>query len=519
MDMFTYRKFKSEEGVENAKELPDAAKPYCIYSEQLIELQKDLCERLWTHKNPYTGLSYADDPVFVLAEIANECDLFHNNPKHHITVEPYKTDFLNKLDIWLKEKGIDKSASEFDVLDFEDETLIEFKIYLQEKYYSIMMEKMRECGVKIPITGNNWVNSGPGNLKTQLMTDYYDAHPYFYNWKWGEFEAYKDDRSISGRRQSYLALSAYATAVDKPTYLSEWDMPWPNVYRAESPVYTAAIGMFQGWSGFAIHTYSYSTKLENMNMLGKEFSCAKIGNIPYRQGIFSAWNDPAKFGLFYHAALITRRGDVSPSKEMQIFNHLSLSEKNPEPAIANLEKTAVIYDSSNFPKTTPPLVDESSTDVLSDTKELYRNWEKRYGYIDSPKTKCAYGMLGKNGNIELNGVKINCETDFATIALSSLDENDITASENILLTAVGRAENTGFKTSGDIVLDIGKPPVLIEVIEADIEIKTDICGLIVWAISAEGYYIGNVPTTYEDGKLKFKIGTESQSMYYMIVKE
>jgi hypothetical protein len=71
MDMFTYRKFRSDEGVESAAELKDAGKPYCNFSDKLIELQKDLCQRLWTHKNPYTGLAYCDDPVFVLAEIVN----------------------------------------------------------------------------------------------------------------------------------------------------------------------------------------------------------------------------------------------------------------------------------------------------------------------------------------------------------------------------------------------------------------------------------------------------------------
>ena len=44
-----------------------------------------------------------------------------------------------------------------------------------------------------------------------------------------------------------------------------------------------------------------------MKMLGKEVSSSAIG-VPYREGIFSTWNDPAKFGLFCHAALITRRG-------------------------------------------------------------------------------------------------------------------------------------------------------------------------------------------------------------------
>ena len=46
MDMFTYRKFRSDEGVENAKILKDAAKPICMFDDKLIELQKELCKEL-----------------------------------------------------------------------------------------------------------------------------------------------------------------------------------------------------------------------------------------------------------------------------------------------------------------------------------------------------------------------------------------------------------------------------------------------------------------------------------------
>lgn len=516
MDMFTYRKFKSEEGVENAAGLPDAAKPYCIYSEHLIELQKDLCKRLWTHVNPYTELSYADDPVFVLAEIVNESDLFSKFNK--ITVEPYKTDFLQKFDAWLKEKNIDKSAADFDLEDYDNETLIDFKIDLQEKYYKTMVKCMRDCGVKIPINGSNWTTS-PAHLKTQRVTDFYDSHPYLYDWCWGEYEWRCPNHIISGERDSYLALTALSTAADMPTFVSEWDAPWPSEFRAESAIYNAAVGMFQGWSGFAIHTYSYSTKLERMNMLGRELSATKVGNVPYRNGMFSAWNDPAKFGLFYHAALITRRGDVSPAKNTLTLKHTNKAKYDIEPANINLEKSAIVYDTSEFTATEPVVKDEKACDVMSDTKELYRNWEKNYGYVNTPKTKCAYGFLCKNGKLNLDGVNIDCKTDFATIALSSLSDEDICSSDNILLTAVGRAHNTDSKFEGELMLDIGKPPVLIEVIEADIEIETNVEGLKVWAISAEGYYIGTAPAVYEDNKLKFTIGTDTRTMYYLIVKE
>ena len=146
------------------------------------------------------------------------------------------------------------------------------------------------------------------------------------------------------------------------------------------------------------------------------------------------------------------------------------------------------------------------------------NPKKHLGIIDTPKTKCAYGMLCQNGEIGMKGVKIKCDTDYAVIAMSSLTDAPITESDNILLTTVGRAENTDAKFSGDLMLDIGKPPVVVENIEAEIEIETNQSGMIIWAISAEGYYIGTVPAVEENGSLNFKVGKVSRSMYYLIVK-
>ena len=76
MDIFTYRKFKAGDGVENTIALGDAAKPYSSYNRRLIDLQKKFAYDFWNHLNPYTGLAHKDDPVFVMGEIVNESDLF-----------------------------------------------------------------------------------------------------------------------------------------------------------------------------------------------------------------------------------------------------------------------------------------------------------------------------------------------------------------------------------------------------------------------------------------------------------
>ncbi len=515
MDMFTYRKFRSEEGVENARALADAAKPYCCYNRKLIELQKEFATELWTHVNPYTGLKYCDEPTIVLAEIVNECELFYK-PENFVYDEPYRTELLTGFDEWLKKKGIERNLEEVNLSSHTDDDLLDFKLEVQKEYFKEMYDHMRSIGLKIPITGTNWACS-IDCYKSHDDMDFLDTHPYFYDWHWGEFEKYCMNKSVTDERKSYLTRCSVMADKDRPMYVSEWDAPWPNEYRADSVIYSAAVGMLQGWSGFAIHTYSYSAKLDNMNMLGKEFSCEKIGNTPYRQGIFSAWNDPAKFGLFYHAALITRRGDVKASKDFRAIEYNSRAKGDEKVYEMAIDKYALVNPKDGI-EVYNVKEEDCVNSVTSTTGELYRDVEKNYGYVNTPMTKCAYGFLGKNGKIELNGVSVKSDTDFAVIALSSLTDKPITETDNILLTTVGRARNTNAKFDGEKMLEYGEPPVLIESIEADIEIETPHNDLVVWAISAEGYYIGNPPSEYKDGKLKIKLGKESMSMYYLIFR-
>lgn len=518
LDMITYRKFRSDEGVAEAHKLKDAAKPYSIFNRRLIELQKEFCTEIWGHYNPYTELKYSDDPVIVLSEITNECDLFGNSHlKETGFEEPYKSEFNGYFNEWLKEKGIDRRAEDIFTMDKEDLDLLAFKGELQARYYAEMMTHMRSVGVKIPIAGTNW-NVTPGNYPSQVSCDFIDTHSYFYDWRWGEFEKHCTNKGITEQRHSYLDKCGYLTHIDRPTYISEWDMPWPNEKRGESVLYSAALGAFQGWSGFAIHTYSYSAKLENMKLLGMEVSAPKIGKVPYRQGVFCAWNDPAKFGLFYHAALITRRGDVKEGLTTYGIDAPDPTGWERDPVATNIERYKFVT-SLGMKDGLPALPEDSGESfALSDTGELYRSWEKNLGIIDTDMTKCAYGSLCKNGEIKLNGVSIKCDNDYAVIAMSSLTDKPICGSDNILLTTVGRAENTDAKFEGELMLDIGKPPVLVENIEAEIEIETDQQDMTVWAISAEGYYIGTVPSEINDGKLKFKTGAVSRSMYYLIVR-
>jgi hypothetical protein len=159
-------------------------------------------------------------------------------------------------------------------------------------------------------------------------------------------------------------------------------------------------------------------------------------------------------------------------------------------------------------------------EVRSDNGCLYRSWHKRYGVIDTERTKCAYGFLAENGKIELRGMTFECRTDFAVLALSSLTDAPLCETDNILFTAVGRAKNTDAVFDGEVMKDYGKAPILIEVIKAEIAFLTMQAHLKCWSVNAEGFYVGAVPSWYDgEGMFHVKIGETMRSMYYLIAAE
>lgn len=547
LDMMVSRVFHSGDGISNA-ELPARSAPYSILDKRMIELEKKYMHDLWNHVNPYTGIAYKDEPAIVLSDVINEVCLFGTfNLK--IEVEPYASEFRSAFAQWCAENGRSTDAATVNLNDNTVQDLVDYKMERTKAYYAEMMDYMRSIGVKVPICCNNFSWSYLQCKAAHQNGDFMDSHLNVRFTHWEPHTRHWQDISMHELPEWGAMRNARMRQFGKPFFTSEWDLTIPNKFRAESSLMMAAIGCLQNWSGYTIHTYAYTSQLENMHILGKEVSCATISGTGYREGIFSTWNDPAKFGLFYHASLITRRTDVKPSDTKVTIAIEDLEdEKVPNcmyhktkklalPASTELCQVGVDFwkESENTIPDSQALVDLSTGEVRSDTGEMYRSWEKRYGIIDSPKSKCVYGRLAKNGTLQLNDFTVTCRSNYATIALSSLNNDlPIGQTDSMLLSAVGDAINTDMKITDNVpdsaqpkstwmgmpphrkLEDFGKPPILAEVIEADIAIRTD-KKMSVQAVSAEGLQIGYVPVTYEDGWMKFTIGHKKfPSIYYLI---
>ena len=535
IDMTTYRRFKPGDGVKDAHLLHEGSRLYAMYDPRMIELQKEFYEKFWNHLNPYTGLKHKDDPVFVMCHIINENDTFinHDARRWYNRIPYYDDMFRDMFNEWLKEQGIEYDAYGCELFN-QDKPMIQFRLHLLQKYFTEMYDHLRSLGVRVPICGSNY-HTCYGVVKAQENMDIQDAHSYFYDWRWGEQEKICSNRSLTGFPISPMGGQCANRIHGKPFFITEWDMPFPNCFRAEGPLWYSSMVCLQNWTGMTIHTYGYGHKMSKYDLLGKAASTSTIGGVPYREGIFAVWNDPAKFGLFYHAALMVRRGDVSPANKVigakvgeELYGTRSHNLHNTGMEVHQIHTVLDTTDTTGVDEIMDPSVKlprENPKVIVSDTGELRREINRNIGYIITPRTKSVYGQIGSgavnvkhrpNTRRDLDGVVVDCKTDFATVTLSSLTNDPICESNNILLTAVGRAHNRGAQFDGEKMINYGTGPIEIEVIRADIEIKTNRPTMEVWSVDSDGFYCGKLDSVYEDGVLKFTIGEEYACQYYLI---
>ena len=356
-------------------------------------------------------------------------------------------------------------------------------------------------------------------ILTNGVTDFSDSHAY---WRGGTQSGFMND-PMSLQETNVITRQLVTNAIDgKPFFVSEWDAPWPNEYRADVTLWVAAVGALQNWSGFTLHTYRYGTAEQDYitEKLGRTLA---LGG-SYSRGLFDCYNDPAKMGLFYHAALILRRGDVSEAKDKTVVSfteeeYLSCKEerhlkKTYSPRYEEWKKLR-FSEGNNGVKN----LEKVPEDIISDTKQLKRWHKKGKGYIDSPRTQVVYGFC--QGDNKLSDVEINVKNDFATIALSSLKELPIAETDSLLLTAVGRADNTdcGYDFFHSVLTKEGRSPILADVIAAKIKLRSKYPNSKVWAVNNEGSLIGQLKTSYDGEYLHFEIGKKFESIYYLIQRQ
>lgn len=414
------------------------AKGSSYVNPRVEELMQKFAESYLNRVNPRRKMSWRDDPAIVGVLITNENDLTDHygmafgpksgRPKHTEMFKKQTVDIVKQLGLTAREARQVWKPGPAKVLLAE----------LQHRFDVRQIRHLRDMGVRAPlVTTNHWGDAKAYSLTPLSFGDIIDVHTY------GKAESLsKDPRE----KHSWIHAIATAQVVGKPLSVSEWNVAPPAADRFTAPLWASAMASLQQWDAMMAFAYTQHPIAA-----------------PARHGTWISWIDPALQGLAPTAALMYRRGYVSAAKKTFVLQpdlETWWGTKIGPPKSAAIRTLAeqsrllisipdhpdLDWDQGNpIPKGATVIsdprqsfLDDNASVIRSDTGELERDWEAGVLRIDTPRVQAVSGWIGGR-TIRLGDVQFEITTPKATVAVISLDGRPITNSENLLVTAVGRA--------------------------------------------------------------------------------
>jgi len=600
LDLLDYRWFRTADGVKHGDEFTHnwqgSMKGASIFDERMIELQKDYATKLLTHRNPYTGLRYVDEPAVAVIETTNENSIFYFFNMSGLSLPHYRDELVRRWNGWLASRYGSREElakawtdSEGRCVLLPDESpakgnvalpfgmlgrirpaadgkavdpllspprvsdTLRFFVEIQRHYYETMRSHLKQLGVRVPVAGTNQqfvvVDTEVDSTNDFMSRNQYWRHPHrsakpFFKFA-NEPLVHVDIPTV----RNPLSVIARTSVVGKPQAVAEFNFPWPNEYRCEGLLMAAAYACLQDWDIFLLFSYDIDGKLLSM---------------------FRSQSDPARWGEFPAAALMFHRHDVAPARNEVHVVHTPQDTFTPRPhtryakytnyrflTFTSKVRNAFIQDvyrgdadvvlacglSANarvegegkvvrlagrpwqqwlYPKFVEAAqkmrlqgydnMDPRTKRLDSDTGELSLDYGEGLLTVNTPRTKAAIGYLAKAGSIDLEGLRIDSQTEFAAVTATSLDGEPLGRSRHVLLTSVARAENTsqGFwpptprerswSVTSWMLPAEGRLPVIVEPVQA--EVRLEVPGpAVVYALSPTGKRRGRLEATADSGAL------------------
>jgi hypothetical protein len=487
------RPFKAGDGVEDANQLREGSKGTSLFDKRMIELQKEYAQQLLAHRNPYTGLEYAQDPAVALIEINNENAL---NIGYRPPSPFYGQELTGMYNRWLgahltpeqiaalrQMGGVGANQGEVPLMVRRGQAATapperfraeaEFYNDTQRDYFAGMEDYLKHTlgskSLVIATADHSHSGSGYPILMATVGSDVIDGHTY---WEHPENYVRKSPMVDDPFNSMVVELSRSAIA-GKPYTVSEVNEPFPNDYAGEGIPILAAYGALQDWD--AIMWYTFEPKQDPAWK-------------PYVGDPFDISLDPVRLPELAAGALLFLRADVEKANQtvdrsyttQQVYDSMLLpSTERPYftpgfPLWLPLEHEVRI-SSFDGPPTQIAARGATPNPIRSDTGQLawcHSAPETGLVTVNSPRTQALIGFL-RTQEVGDSNLDAEVENKFGSIQLSSLDAEPISRSSRMLLIAGGRVENTGqrWNSAGTDVTNWGDSPTLIEPVVGTLVLK------------------------------------------------
>ena len=283
INLLTGRTFNSSDGLPKSIDIISGWKAkhcYGFWNDQAKDIQKDYAKQLLTHVNPYTGLSYTEDPAVAIVEINNENGMLHAYKNN--LLKDYDdvlwSDLESKWNQWLSKKNLSykKLSDKYNITAKEGKNLITDKSKWSLEQYD---------GAKVNLTQNN--NEFKLSIIDNGNKDWHVQYSYT-NLNLTSDKIYTISFSAKASKKSIISLS-----------LMQAHDPWKNAGISES------LQLSTSWKPFSITTSDILSDnnlritfgsmgfLKGTTIYLKDVTIKEGGNFcPLKEGINSTSENP-----------------------------------------------------------------------------------------------------------------------------------------------------------------------------------------------------------------------------------
>lgn len=525
LNLNVYRRYRDGDDVPD-HDLLGVAKNATYYNRRLIDLQKAYARDLLTHRNPYTGRTYAAEPGICLVELTNENSLTEGWVMRRLIgeqAEPptgiwsdipprYARELTDLYNAHLRERYGSRDslaaawastgeeiglAADEDPWDgavrrtdprecasyararFRDEAA--FYVEVERRYNAEMAGYLREeLGVRCPVLGTSDHNhywSGLPLVQGQAELDLVDGHVYWQHPRfpdqkapWSKSEwTITNSAMVNEPDRATVTQLARSAVRGRPYIVSETNHPFPNEHASEGILSLGAYAALQDWDGIYWYTYGHAP-----------FDDSTPRHVA---GFFDLHADPVKMSQIALGALLFIRGDVRPAERLVEIGYTRKEVLDSNRVVADAKenfnwrpglspRTPLIhrlrvasYDRPEPPADLPEIAHLART--VSDTGEIAWDLDDPAGgviAVDSSRTQMLLGYLGGR-TASVGSLTVEVDTPFSALVLVSLDDRPVSHTERLILGAAARVANDGMawdEARKSLGERFGGPPTLIE---------------------------------------------------------
>lgn len=497
-DVFSSRGvFASEIWDDGKNELLDFRqfRPLLAHHPKALENVKAFARNFFLHRNPYTGLTYAEEPSLAWICMVNEGNFQPANDGSRIA--KVWTEAWNRWlgqryaspqarnDAWKRQApetlalmpSETQRSTPREYADFE-----QFMVDSETRLYHELATFMREelgCQALFTSINHSWLTARGAMVRREfdyVDTHFYVDHPVFPGKRWS-LPSYSQNLNLVRAGRIGGTDFAFGRLWDRPYTITEFNYSAPGQYRGVGGILTGCLGAQQDWAG--IWRFAYMHGRPPLNR-------------PRRIGYFDTQCDPLNQAADRATVCLYLRGDMQPLRHSVL---LTLSPDCLTPSFRLLRGTlvpewlrmsslaqvgiAVTSKDNRSPQadvvlpllttgaaSASPLGEEGYQTILkrmdsqrwlpADNRTRLRGFpvrvespsgqflldaERGLAFISTPRT--AGGFAPAGSAIITNGLQADIRDTEATLWASSVDGQPLSRSRRILLTHLTDLQNDG----------------------------------------------------------------------------